>query len=115
MKYAITEGMTGRLRDLEECISDVEYRTMESTQTEQQTEKQIKKTNKQTNRRHLSLVWHGVGWGRQFNVHAFLVSSERVLLHCFGITVVHELLNQNQALSVYVEECKIHPRGVFDL
>ena len=53
MKYAITEGMTGRLRDLEECISDVEYRTMESTQTEQQTEKQIKKTNKQTKNTYL--------------------------------------------------------------
>lgn len=34
-------------KDLEECISDVEYRTMESTQTEQQTEKaSLKKTTK---------------------------------------------------------------------
>lgn len=34
--------MNGRLSDLEECISDVEDRTMEITQTEHQKEKRIK-------------------------------------------------------------------------
>lgn len=35
--------MNGRLSDLEECISDVEDRTMESTQTEQQQKSKLKK------------------------------------------------------------------------
>ena len=50
--------MNSRLSDLEECISDVEYRTMEITQTEQQKEKQIKTKTKNTLRYILNNIKH---------------------------------------------------------
>ena len=37
------EGINSRLGDTGECISDLEDRIMETTQSEQQKEKQIKK------------------------------------------------------------------------